>query len=107
MLMGIKDGQLFTEETRPNEQAAFNKINYLMATLGLTSRDKYGNLVHEDLYKVIQAEVFNKYCGEPLPCWFSKGKKKLEEFLTNRNKPVDNNPHYKYEEFTWEDASDL
>jgi hypothetical protein len=107
MLMGIVDGQLYTEETRPNESAAFSEINYIMATLGLYSRDKHGNLVHDDLYQVVQADVFHRLCGEPLPKWFNKGKKKLEAFLNNRSKQVDNNPHYKYEEFTWDDASDL
>ena len=106
MLMGIVNGQLFTQETRLNEQSAFNEINYIMATLGLYSRDKHGNLVHYDLYNVIQADVFHRLCGEPLPKWFNKGKKKLEAFLNNRNKPVDNYAHYKYEESTWEDTSD-
>ena len=107
MLIGIVNNDLFMQETRKNEQSAFNEITYLMTTLDLTARDKHGNLVHDDLYKVIQADVFHRLCGEPLPKWFSNGKKKLEAFLNNRNKPVDNNPHYKYEEFTWEDASDL
>lgn len=107
MLIGIVNGELFMQETRQNEQAAFNEINYLLATLGLTAKDKNGNLVHSDLYNVIQADVFHRLCGEPLPKWFNEGKKKLETFLNNRNRPVDNNPHYKYEEFTWEDASGL
>ena len=106
MLVGIVDGQLYTEETRPNERAAFSEINYLMAIHGLNQRDKFGNLIHEDLYKVIQADVFHRFCGETLPNWFNKEKKKLIRFLENRNKPIDDNPHYKYEEFTWEESSD-
>ena len=63
---------------------------------------------------MIQADVFHRLCGEPLPKWFNNGKKKLDDFINNRNKSVDNNPHYNYEEFIWEndscvceDASDL
>lgn len=114
MLIGIVNNDLFMEETRPNEKAAFNEINYLIATLDLAARNKHGNLIHDDLYKVIQADVFHRLCGEPLPKWFNNGKKKLDDFLNNRNKSVYNNPHYDYEDFNWEndscaceDASDL
>lgn len=114
MLLGIVDGQLFMEQTRLNERAAFSEITNIMSKLNIAQRDKYGNLVHEDFYKVIQAEAFHKYCGEPLPKWFNREKRKLNQFLNNRNSSKSINPHYNYEEFTWEtdedaseDASDL
>ena len=55
---------------------------------------------------MIQADVFHRLCGEPLPKWFNNGKKKLDDFINNRNKSVDNNPHYNYEEFIWENDND-
>ena len=55
-----------------------------------------------------------KYCGEPLPKWFSKEKSKMDKFVQDMNKRDIINPHYNYEEFIWEndneaykDASDL
>ena len=114
MLMGIVNGELFMQETRQNEQAAFAEINNKLSTLGLAKRDKHGNLVFEKFYRVIQAEAFHKYCGEPLPKWFSKEKSKMEKFVKDMNKKDIMNPHYNYEEFIWEndneackDASDL
>ena len=106
MLIGIVNGELFMQETRQNEQAAFAEINNKLSTLGLAKRDKHGNLVFEKFYRVIQAEAFHKYCGEPLPKWFSKEKSKMDKYIQNRSKKDVMNPHYIYEEFIWETDSD-
>ena len=106
MLIGIVNGELFMQETRQNEQAAFAEINNKLSTLGLAKRDKHGNLVFEKFYRVIQAEAFHKYCGEPLPKWFNKEKKKLNQFLNERKTKTIINHHYDYEEFIWENDSD-
>ena len=106
MLIGIVNGELFTKETRPFEEDAFAEINNKMATLNLDKRDKLGNLVFEKFYRVIQAEAFHKYCGEPLPKWFSKEKSKMDKYIQNRSKKDVMNPHYIYEEFIWETDSD-
>lgn len=107
MLLGIVDGQLYMEETRPNERAAFIEINHTMSINRLYKRDKFGNLVYEDFYRVIQADAFHRFCGEPLPNWFNKEKEKLIRFLKNRDKQVDDNPHYVYEKFHWESENDF
>ena len=106
MLIGIVNGELFMQETRPFEKAAFAEINNKLSTLGLAKRDKHGNLVFEKFYRVIQAEAFHKYCGEPLPKWFSKEKSKMDKFVQDMNKKDIINPHYKYEEFIWENDSE-
>lgn len=106
MLIGIVNNKLFMQETRPFEEAAFAEITNRLSTLGLDKRDKFGNLVFERFYRVIQAEAFNKYCGEPLPKWFDKEKNKMDRFVQDMNKKDILNPHYNYEEFIWEtDAS--
>lgn len=106
MLIGIMDNRLFMQETRPFEQAAFAEIVYRLSTLGLDKRDKLGNLVFEKFYRVIQAQAFHKYCGEPLPKWFKKEKNKMNKFVSDMNKKDILNPHYNYEEFIWETDSD-
>ena len=93
------------QETRPFEEAAFAEITNRLSTLGLDKRDKFGNLVFERFYRVIQAESFNKYCGEPLPKWFSKEKNKMDRFVLDMSTKDIVNPHYNYEDFMWENDS--
>ena len=100
------NGKLFMKETRPFEEAAFAEITNKMSTLGLDKRDKFGNIVFERFYRVIQAEAFHKYCGEPLPKWFTREKNKMDKFVLDMNTKDIVNPHYNYESFIWEtDAS--
>ena len=96
------NGKLFMKETRPFEEAAFAEITNKMSTLGLDKRDKFGNIVFERFYRVIQAEAFHKYCGEPLPKWFTREKNKMDRFVQDMNKKDIINPHYNYEKFIWE-----
>lgn len=102
MLIGIVNNRLFMQETRPFEEAAFAEITNRLSTLGLDKRDKFGNLVFERFYRVIQAQAFHDYCGEPLPKWFNTEKRKMNKFVSDMNKKDILNPHYNYEEFIWE-----
>lgn len=102
MLIGIVNGQLYIQETRPNEQSAFDEIRHLMSLYGLNKTNKLGYLVHQDLCNVIKADVFHRYFGTPLPAWYKDDKKKLDKYLKDRDNMRNYNPHYIYEDFIWE-----